>query len=97
MEFMGFILLGLAVCFYFLPFAICRQRETVHSNQIFLVNLLFGWTILGWIAALIWAIVEKEQPAPETKIDQHWQDARAAARENAESAKKYDTIPHAPD
>jgi hypothetical protein len=20
---------------------------------------LFGWTILGWIAALIWAIVEK--------------------------------------
>lgn len=62
MEFLGLILLGLAVCFYFLPFAICRQRETLHSNQIFLVNLLFGWTILGWIAALIWAVVEKQAP-----------------------------------
>ena len=22
------------------------------------INLVFGWTVLGWIAALIWAIVE---------------------------------------
>ena len=66
MDFLAFMLLGLAVCFYFLPFAISRQRETLHSNQIFIVNLLFGWTILGWIAALIWAVVEKQKPPEPT-------------------------------
>jgi hypothetical protein len=29
---------------------------------IFWVNLLFGWTVLGWIAALIWAVMEKPTP-----------------------------------
>jgi len=65
MEIAGFILLLLAAAFYFLPSVIANQRETNHLGTIFLINLVFGWTVLGWIAALIWAIVEKpdsEQP-----------------------------------
>jgi len=46
------------------PFAISRQWETLHSNQIFIINLLFGWTILGWIAALIWAVEKQKPPEP---------------------------------
>lgn len=45
--------------FYFLPSVIAMTRDAQHGGSIFLINLLFGWTILGWIAALIWACVEK--------------------------------------
>jgi len=59
MDFATIIVLFLALVFYLLPSAIANKRETDHVGSIFLVNLLFGWTVLGWIAALIWAIVEK--------------------------------------
>lgn len=55
----GLVILTLIALFYFLPAVIANQRDTDHLGSIFLINLLFGWTILGWIAALIWAIVEK--------------------------------------
>lgn len=51
---------GLA--FYFLPILIAMNRNCLHSGAIGVINTFFGWTILGWIAALIWAIVE----APRT-------------------------------
>jgi hypothetical protein len=38
---------------YFLPTIIARDKADVMG--IFLVNLLFGWTVIGWIIALIWA------------------------------------------
>jgi len=44
--------------FYFLPTVIAKYRDTNNFGVIFAVNLLFGWTVLGWIAAMIWAILE---------------------------------------
>jgi len=40
---------------YFLPTIISAIRG--HHNQvpILIVNIFFGWTLLGWIVALIWA------------------------------------------
>jgi len=38
---------------YFLPAIIARNKRD--ASGIFLVNLLFGWTGIGWIVALIWA------------------------------------------
>lgn len=58
---LAIIIFALIFCFYFLPAIISAKRNTKHCNAITLVNLLFGWTILGWIAALIWAVVEGEE------------------------------------
>jgi hypothetical protein len=52
---------------YFLPLIIAKIRRTQHGAGIFWVNLIFGWTILGWIAALIWALVEKRSPKREPR------------------------------
>ncbi len=38
---------------YFLPTIIGRNKRDVMG--IFLVNLLFGWTVIGWVIALMWA------------------------------------------
>jgi len=42
-----------SVLLYFLPAIIARDKPD--ATAIFLVNLLFGWTIIGWFIALIWA------------------------------------------
>ncbi len=37
---------------YFLPFVIARLRGVIGCTHVFFVNLLFGWTVLGWVLAL---------------------------------------------
>jgi hypothetical protein len=54
----GFVLfiVVLAVGFvvYFLPAIIARKKR--NANAITVLNLLLGWTILGWIITLVWAL-----------------------------------------
>ena len=45
--------LFLSAILYFLPTIIGRHKADVMG--IFLVNFLFGWTVIGWFVALIWA------------------------------------------
>lgn len=40
---------------YFLPTCIARARKTSNGKPIFKVNLFLGWTMLGWIVALLWS------------------------------------------
>ena len=61
--------LALVVAFYLLPTVVASHRGTERQNGITLVNVLFGWTVLGWIAALLWACtetVEKEAGEDES-------------------------------
>ena len=53
---MEFILILLPVAaLYFLPSIVAEVKNHHSSGLVFLVNLLAGWTLIGWIAALIWA------------------------------------------
>ena len=50
------IALTILTLLYFLPTLIASQRG--HSaGGIFLLNLFFGWTIVGWFALLLWALI----------------------------------------
>ena len=40
---------------YFLPSWIAEIKQNPYSTAIFLINLLFGWSIIGWFIALVWA------------------------------------------
>jgi Superinfection immunity protein len=42
------------LCMYFLPAIIAALRRHHNQNAIFLTNLFFGWTVIGWVVALIW-------------------------------------------
>jgi hypothetical protein len=55
--FCGFLILS------FLPTVIALLRESRSTVGIFLVNLLLGWTVIGWFAALIWAAVSDKKYA----------------------------------
>jgi hypothetical protein len=40
---------------YFLPSIIALARSKRDLLAIFLLNFFLGWSIIGWIVALIWA------------------------------------------
>lgn len=44
---------------YFLPTCIAIIRRSKRRGSIFSVNLIFGWTIVGWIATVIWVMAER--------------------------------------
>lgn len=52
------ILMGVAV--YFLPTFIGFRKQ--NGGAIFALNLLLGWTVLGWVAALVWAMTKDTVP-----------------------------------
>lgn len=63
------LLFGLfAFVIYFLPTIVATQRGKTNTAAILLVNLFFGWSIIGWIIALVWAVsvqvVDSQQTIP---------------------------------
>ena len=60
---------GLAT--YFFPSIIAWFRGHHNTLAIFLLNLLLGWTFLGWVFALVWAAaaVQREAPRYEPRQD----------------------------
>jgi hypothetical protein len=51
---MHFLLFGIGL--YFLPAIIAALRHTHNSGGILLLNLFFGWTLIGWFIALLMAL-----------------------------------------
>jgi hypothetical protein len=54
------ILVTLLSLFYFLPFAIAFNKKRANSGAIFALNLFFGWTLIGWVVALVWAMKDEQ-------------------------------------
>jgi hypothetical protein len=46
------IILGI----YFLPTIVAGRHH--NSGAIFVLNLLLGWTFVGWVIALVWAFTK---------------------------------------
>jgi len=57
--------LAIAVIIYFIPNWIAIARKHHNGTVIFVINLLFGWTVIGWIAAFIWSLTAVKQEASE--------------------------------
>lgn len=45
-----------ALLLYFLPTILAFSRKKSNKGIIFLVNFFLGWSLIGWIASLIWAL-----------------------------------------
>ena len=41
---------------YLIPFSVALWRAHPETTKIFLLNLLLGWTVIGWIVALFWSL-----------------------------------------
>lgn len=54
-----FWLVSLAI--YFVPSIIAFKKERENKVTILLINIFLGWSLIGWIVALVMAL---KQPAP---------------------------------
>ncbi|MBP9132693.1 MAG: superinfection immunity protein [Saprospiraceae bacterium] len=48
------IIIAISFAVYFLPSIVGRNKE--NSASIILLNLFLGWTFVGWVVALVWAV-----------------------------------------
>ncbi len=53
----GMIWLVIMGSVYFLPSIIGRDKR--NYNAILALNLLLGWTLVGWVVALVWALTKE--------------------------------------
>jgi len=56
---MELLIFGLAI--YFVPTIIGVARKAKHDGAIFALNLLLGWTVIGWVGAFVWAIADDKK------------------------------------
>jgi hypothetical protein len=65
----GFCLaLGFMFGIYLAPLIVAVVRDHHRLPWIGLVNFAAGWTVVGWIGALVWSITAIRQPAVITRI-----------------------------
>lgn len=53
-----FIALALAAGIYFLPSIIAYKSNHKNALAIVLLNAFLGWTLIGWVAALVWSVAK---------------------------------------
>lgn len=61
--------IAIVTCGYMLPWAIAATRGKSNTFAIGILNLLVGWTLIGWIIALVMAVAP-HQVVPQTVIVQ---------------------------
>ena len=49
-------ILGFGFVLYFLPAIIAYSRSKRDAGAILVLNIFLGWTAIGWIIALVWAL-----------------------------------------
>ena len=79
MEGTGLIIVLFIVSFaiYFLPTWIAGGRNHHQQNAIMVLNLFLGWTFVGWVVALVWAVSainKAQQPSKAPKAPPGWED-----------------------
>ena len=62
----AYLIWAVLIAGYFLPTIIAWRRKHHNLGAIIAVNLLLGWTLLGWLIALIWSLTAVRNPyAPQ--------------------------------
>ncbi|MGQ9659540.1 MAG: superinfection immunity protein [Thermochromatium sp.] len=63
----GWFISALLILFYLLPTWLAFDQRHHRRVLIAVVNVLLGWTILGWIGLLLWSMATGH---PETRVTQ---------------------------
>jgi hypothetical protein len=52
---LGFVLIAAGIAAYWVPSIVAAVRHVRNTGSIVVINLLTGWTVIGWIVALAMA------------------------------------------
>lgn len=64
-DFGSFVVAGyLTLLVYIVPSLVAEKRRHRNFKAILVLNIFLGWTLLGWVAALVWASTDNVKPEP---------------------------------
>jgi hypothetical protein len=63
------VLCVLGFVLYILPSVIAFKRGHQNAGAILALNLLLGWTFLGWVAALVWSLTQTTANVQVTAVN----------------------------
>ena len=58
------IMLMLVLILYMLPTLIAFGREHPRRGEIAVINIVIGWTLIGWIIVFLWASLGRVEAQP---------------------------------
>jgi hypothetical protein len=59
------LLIGLSIVAWLLPILIAKKRKHPNFASIAIIDLLLGWTFIGWVACLAWSVSNFERRMAE--------------------------------
>lgn len=67
------ISMAISLALYLLPTIIAAARHKRNVVAIGALNILLGWTLIGWVVALVWSLMhDKSDPNQQTmSMEQH--------------------------
>jgi hypothetical protein len=65
--FLGVLVIVIMVFVYFLPAIVGSDKK--NASAIFVLNLFLGWTLIGWVIALVWAVSYEKVGKPEANLE----------------------------
>ncbi|HWN09747.1 MAG TPA: superinfection immunity protein [Pyrinomonadaceae bacterium] len=59
---------------YFLPTILAVLRKHRNVVGVVILNFFFGWTLIGWVGALIWSLYQSptDVPGPKNAGSRYW-------------------------
>lgn len=57
---MVLVLIAVSIPIYFAPSSVAVQRDHKHQTAIVALNLFLGWSFVGWVVALVWALTNSD-------------------------------------
>ena len=68
---MEMLVFAICLLLYLLPAQIANKRQHRERNAILVLNVFLGWSIVGWVAALVWASTTNvDYPATDIVLEQ---------------------------
>lgn len=67
MEIIIAIIIGIFA--YFFPTVLAYSKKKRSKASVFVLNFFLGWTLIGWIVALIWAVNKDEERIIEIRSE----------------------------
>ncbi len=64
MERFSIIVVIVFILIYFFPSVIAFSKSKSNTAAIFVLNLFLGWSFIGWIVALVWAVSKDKEKQP---------------------------------
>jgi hypothetical protein len=63
----GLAIIAIGVALYFIPSFVAYARGHRNTSAIVVLNLLLGWTFIGWAISLVWAMTANTSQSEDAK------------------------------